>query len=437
MKRNFTLLLLGLIASSIVSAQRLFVEDFNYEPGQLSLVSDTVWKTLSGNTNFIQVVPGNLTYPGYYTNPIDSSRKIMLDSSSNNKAEDVSAKFARQDSGTLYCTFLLRVTTDGNLSTNKKNKGEFFISFLPSGDNTNPLACVTIRKGSAPGTFNLGLFPRLTDTSKLAFAPGDYNVNDTVLVTYSYQFLAGDSNNVASLWINPVIDISDPNPPPADVTVTDSDTGSFKIGRLAIFQRSLATPVCDIDAINVSTAWSDAVLPLRLLSFSVINSNGYASLIWKTCNEVNVKEFEVQRSADAATFTPIAHIVAKNSSSCGTTYSYSDTKQLVGTAYYRIRIVDNDGRVSYSGIVRVDGKLPVNISVFPNPVTDNLVLSHPQAVSGAIIKVVSLNGVVAATFPVTKDAVQTNVNVSKLAKGNYVVVFLNGRNQQTIKITKQ
>jgi hypothetical protein len=433
MKRNFTLLLLSLFATSIVSAQRLFTEDFNYDAGQLNMVSDTVWNTLSGNTNFIQVVSGNLTYPGYVTNPAENSNQIMLDSSSNNKSEDVFAKFAKQDSGTVYCTFLLKVATDGNLISNKSDKGEFFISFLAAKDNANPLAGLAIKRGTAAGTINIGIFPQLT--GELMYAPDDYSIDDTLLVTFSYQILEGDNNNVVSLWVKTPTQGEQPDP---DANATDADTGDpMKIIKLAIFQRSARTPICNIDAIKVSTTWNDAVLPLRLLSFNVVNSNGYASLTWKTCNEVNVKEFEVQRGTTATSFAPVGHVAAKNSTSCGTTYSYSDTKQLAGVAFYRIRIVDNDGKSSYSGIVRVDGKLPVNISVFPNPVRDNLVLSHPKAVDGATIKVVSLNGATVAAFAVTKDGVQTNVDVSKLAKGNYIVIFQNGSNRQTIQITKQ
>jgi hypothetical protein len=88
-------------------------------------------------------------------------------------------------------------------------------------------------------------------------------------------------------------------------------------------------------------------------------------------------------------------------------------------------------------VVSVNGKIPTKISVFPNPVTNNLVLSHPKALDGAVIRIVSLNGTAVALYNVQKDAVQTSVDVSKLAKGSYIVVYRNGQQQQTIKIIKQ
>ena len=431
MKRNFTVLLLSLLAASTVSAQRLLTEDFNYNTGNLVSVSDTVWENFSGDTKFIQVIPGNLSYAGYNTSPVDSA-KIMLDSAAGN-AEDVLSRFSREDTGTVYSTFLLNVLSNGNLFTNNSGKGEYFASFLPAGTNTVGLSAVVIRRGVASGTFNLGLLSRTDSTVSIVWANTDYTTNTTLLVAIGYHIIAGDSNNVASLWINPPTDGTQPAP---NAEAIDIETGSIRVSKVALYQRSSRSPQCEIDAIKVSTTWTDAVLPLRLLAFNVINNNGYASLSWQTCNEINVNEFEVQRSTDAQNFVAVGHVQAKNLS-CGATYTYSDPKELAGKSYYRIRMVDKDGKSSYSGIVSVDGKLPTKISVFPNPVTDNVSISHPKAENNAIIKIVSLNGAVIATYPVMKDAVQTNINVSKMAKGNYIVVFQNAQQKQTIKIVKQ
>lgn len=434
MKRNFTLLLLILFIGSTVKAQRLLTEDFNYAAGDLVTVSDTVWEHLAGNTKPIQVMDGNLTYPGYATNPADTSRKIRLDSTTSN-SEIVLTRFAKQDTGTVYASFLLSVLGNTNLTAHGNASGEYFASFLPASDNTKPLSGLTIRRGSASGTFNLGIFSRIDSATSIVWGVRDYAVGDTLLVAIGYQVVAGDSNNVVKLWVNPPTNTSQPTPEAQGIDI-DNGSDSLKISKLALYQNGSHTPVCDIDAIKISTTWDDAVLPLQLLSFNVVNNNGYASLTWQTCGEINVKDFEVQRSGDARSFTTVANIAAKNGA-CGTNYAFSDAKELGGTAYYRLKIVDNDGRESYSATVRVDGKLPAKVSIFPNPVLDNVACSHPKAVEGAYIKIVSLGGSVVATIPVAKDAVQTSFNVSKLAKGNYLLVFRNGGQQQTLMILKQ
>ena len=261
----------------------------------------------------------------------------------------------------------------------------------------------------------------------------DYPIRDTLLITVGYQFVAGDNNNIASVWVNPPT--SGPQPAP-NATVTDVETGTVAIDKLAVYQTDSHTPRSRMDAIKVTKNWDDAVLPLRLLSFNVVNNDGYASLTWKTSNEINMNRFDVQRSLDARTFESIGSVAARNQST-EVTYSYSDPKPVSGTAYYRLNMIDNDGKSSYSGVVSINGKVPVTLGVFPNPVVNNLVLSHPKAADNAVIKIVSLNGSVVATYNVQRDAIQSSVDVSKLSKGNYIVIYNNGQQQQTIKILKQ
>src|SRR5689334_24310729 len=115
MKKIFTLVSMALLLAVIASAQqRLLTEDFNYSRGNLTAASGGLWKRLSGTTGIIRVVKGSLSYPGYNTSPTPTSRKIRIDSSSLD-AEDVFTRFTSQDTGTVYCSFLVRVGTSHNL----------------------------------------------------------------------------------------------------------------------------------------------------------------------------------------------------------------------------------------------------------------------------------------------------------------------------------
>jgi len=432
--KNFILLSLGLLAALTGFSQRLITEDFNYDTGSLVTVSDSAWVHFSGTTKPIRVIDSNLTYPGYTTNPSDTSRLVFLDSAINN-AEDANIKFSTVSSDSLYCTFLLNVRDSINLFGDSSQKGEAFISFLPLSGNDSGAVGVAIKR-SATGGYKLGIFSGIDTLPKTVnWYDSSYARGRTVLVTMAYEFIPGDGNNLVKLWVNPPMDSIQPSP---NALVIDLDSASSpkKFGRLGLLQRSQRSPRCQIDAIKVSTSWDDAVLPLALLSFNVIDNNGYASLSWQTCNEINMNKFEVQKSLDARSFSAIGAVPAKNGS-CGTTYTYNDPKALSGIAYYRIRMIDKDGTSHYSGVVSVNGKVPAKISVFPNPVVNYLVLAHPKAEAATTLKIVSTNGSVVASYPVQKDAVQTSVDVSRLAKGTYIVVFGDSGHQQTTKIIKQ
>lgn len=144
----------------------------------------------------------------------------------------------------------------------------------------------------------------------------------------------------------------------------------------------------------------------------------------------------VERSADARQFTAVTTVPAKNAN-WATTYKVTDVKLLSGTAYYRIKSVDNDGAAKYSGIVSINGKTVVSINVFPNPVANTLVMMHPKAIIGAILQVISLDGKPVLQRNIQHDAIQTSVDVSKLPKANYIVLFTYGNTKQTLRFVKQ
>ncbi len=63
------------------------------------------------------------------------------------------------------------------------------------------------------------------------------------------------------------------------------------------------------------------------------------------------------------------------------------------------------------------------MSVYPNPVSSAAIISHPEATAGAILKISSIDGKTLATCPVQTGATETSVDVSRLAKGSYIVSF--------------
>ncbi len=439
MKKLLTLISLAALVSGSIFAQRLKTEDFNYASGVLTSVSTGNWIQAKDNAQFVQVVSGNMTYPNYSTNPIDGSAHMEL-AAIHGSAEDVYTEFTPQSgSTTIYASFLLKVLLNDNLvSHDSVATANYFAAFLSPSSTTAYAARVAIRKGVAPGTYNLGISSQSDKNTPIVWAPADYILNSVNLVTVGYQFIAGDFNDVSKLWVNPAIVPNEPAPLAS--SVYNGKETKDGLGRLAFRQdddgANGSTPAAWIDAIKISTSWTDATLPLSLTSFSVVNKNGFAGLTWQTVNEINLKQFEIQKSSDARTFTTITNVTAKNAASVNT-YSFTDGKALAGTAYYRIKAVDNSGSFVYSGVVSINGKIAVNINVFPNPVANNLVLSHPKAGVNASMQIISMDGKAVSLTIIQQDAVQTSIDVSKLAKGNYFVVFTNGSDKQSLKFVKQ
>jgi hypothetical protein len=443
MLRNFTLIILCVLMAGAAQAQRLLTEDFNYAVGQLTdsaggaNVSGGKWTPNSGSAFFIQVVAGDLSYTNYNTNPDGSSGKILMDSVKSS-AEDAFTSFTAQTSGTVYTSFLINLETANNLIAHDSAIGEYFAAYLPSTSGSSYSGRVYIRKGSVANTFNLGICPSTASVSlPISWVSADFAISITHLVTFSYEIISGGTNDVVKIWVDEPVSGTEPSAQASGVYSIGSEPTN--IGRFAIRQAGASkggTPKCAIDAIKVSTSWADGTLPLTISAFNVIDNNGHAGLSWVTCNEINVNHFVVERSADAQQFTAVTTVPAKNAN-CATTYKVTDAKLLSGTAYYRIKSVDNDGAAKYSGIVSINGKAVVSINVFPNPVANTLVMMHPKAINGASLQVISLDGKPLLQRSIQQDAIQTSVDVSRLPKANYIVLFTNGNTKQTLRFVKQ
>ena len=185
---------------------------------------------------------------------------------------------------------------------------------------------------------------------------------------------------------------------------------------------------------------SATVTPVTLHSFTGYYKNSSVHLSWVSASETNTNYYAVERSTDGKNFTSITTSFA-NEDRAGATYSYTDfANNETGNLYYRLRIVDKDGAVSYSKIVSV--QLPIanyQLAIYPNPVTDILSLQiQNKRNETATIKIIDMAGKV-KTEQIAQLSAGTNhisLNISTLAKGSYevVVVVENQLQQQFIKL---
>lgn len=177
------------------------------------------------------------------------------------------------------------------------------------------------------------------------------------------------------------------------------------------------------------------VTPVTLKSFNATLVNGQTKLIWSTTNEINISAYTIERSMDGINFTNAGLVNAANQNN--NDYTFTDAVITDGITYYRIRITDKTGAVKYSSIIAINNKKLDQLSIFPNPVVNNLYVSHKKATDGATLKVYGIDGRKMNELIVGKNAVQSTINASSLAKGAYKLVFTNGDDVQVIKFIKQ
>jgi 1,4-alpha-glucan branching enzyme len=173
---------------------------------------------------------------------------------------------------------------------------------------------------------------------------------------------------------------------------------------------------------------ASAALPLNLLSFTGRRTNSAIALQWTTSNEVNVRQFELQRSLNGTDFVNISTQPAGNTGAVSN-YIYEDRAVAAtnanGVVYYRLRSVDKDGSTAYSNIVSIQ-PLSGSVRVYPNPVSNGLLYVQPaNAAVTTQVTLVDASGRICYTRTITGTATAT-LYIGNLANGLYTLKTDNG-----------
>jgi hypothetical protein len=183
-------------------------------------------------------------------------------------------------------------------------------------------------------------------------------------------------------------------------------------------------------------ATDEPTLPLDFLSFTAKASalGNAVNLNWKTTNEVNTKNFEVQSRTNNSEFKTIGFVESRNTAGVHN-YAFTDNNPAASTVYYRLKQVDNDGKYEYSDIESVSIKQGASLAVYPNPVSE--VLSVKHSASANRISIINLEGKKLLEKAVSNDAISTDINVMSLSTGTYFIVVEGKEGKSSIKFVKK
>jgi len=173
-------------------------------------------------------------------------------------------------------------------------------------------------------------------------------------------------------------------------------------------------------------------LPLRLISFNAVPQNdNTTSLYWNTSNELNTKHFEIEKSNDGLRFSAITTVFAKGKAYNNYNATLADAN--TGNIFYRLKMVDNDGRFTYSPIIKIDKrKNAAGFSILSNPVKDFLVTSTTdRTLHNTQASILNMQGAVVKTF-IVKEGNQT-VDIKDLSKGVYYLRTAKGSRRVVVQ----
>ena len=195
--------------------------------------------------------------------------------------------------------------------------------------------------------------------------------------------------------------------------------GTHVLGNVDTVRRSGMSDFSDFGV----GAGADNSLPVTLEYFNGHKTSSGNALAWKVnCTSTSVK-FSIERSSNGREFSSIGGLEATRAR-CGQPFDFSDNKPGAGINYYRIKMTDPDGTISYTNVVAINGKnRGVEIvSLQPTLVNSEAVLYVAAASAGKLELVISdMTGkrIQTQTISVVEGENKLPLHLGALAAGVY------------------
>lgn len=128
---------------------------------------------------------------------------------------------------------------------------------------------------------------------------------------------------------------------------------------------------------NNTTQKLSAVLPVILQTFDVTKNSCVAFINFSTSFESNMSSFEIEFSNDGTVYTKTATINALGNSNTGIKYSYQFPMQPGKNYFFRLKMIERDGSISYSNVrsLKDCSNDKSGILISPNPAKDRVTIS--------------------------------------------------------------
>ena len=371
--------------------------------------------------------------------------------------------------------FFVQTLANGtaNITFNESSKSSFYNSsvFRPLTGNIT----TGISKGKIAATLNLLNTDNTTTLADGTFAQFGNNFSASVDLDDALKFgnvnesFSIVRNNIAlsaerrpALGLNDTIYLKLVNIKPRNYQFVFESTGLAQTGMTGYLedrylQTSTQVSLSGLTTINfsINAAAASSVtnrfkivfkqdlhtLPVTISSIKAYQKNSNIAVEWKVENEINMLKYDVEKSTDGILFAPVNTTNVTGLNNTSDTYSWLDVKAVQGNNFYRIKSYDLNGEIKYSEIVKVAiGKSAGGFSIYPNPITDNIInlVMTNQPAGEYQVKLINTIGQVIFVKTILNNGSNSNHSlntVSKLNPGIYQLEIMgddNNHNTQSV-----
>ena len=176
-------------------------------------------------------------------------------------------------------------------------------------------------------------------------------------------------------------------------------------------------------------------LPVKFTSFNVSYNNHSIVIQWSTAEELNAKDFTIEKSTDGKNWNNIAVVKAKGNTNYTSDYSYTDNDINAQVVYYRIKETDITGELMYTSIksIKADQSNQLNIGISSIGNGKVLIQFSSEVKGTLLVQYISLSGQVVTKQEIS-NPISQQILINNSLHGNY---FISITNDQGIHIAKQ
>lgn len=187
------------------------------------------------------------------------------------------------------------------------------------------------------------------------------------------------------------------------------------------------------------------VLPIEVNYFRGSKQGGAHLLDWKlTCNSTPTVKITLERSSSSNSGFTGVYSTEATAARCNQPFNYTDVQPLPGMNYYRVKMVDANGKITYSGIVALLNATKGFdiVSIAPNPVVGSSFKLNATAAQASKMDlvIIDMQGRIVQREQVSLGSgfSSTEINVARLNSGTYSLygVTADGRSS-VLRFVKQ
>ncbi len=180
------------------------------------------------------------------------------------------------------------------------------------------------------------------------------------------------------------------------------------------------------------------VLPLKLMSFRADKKNNAAELKWETENQENFSHFEIERASSVdGSFEKIATLNATSTPEGSYSYTDGNAFRLMQKAFYRLKMVDEDGGFTYSAVMSMAFDNAPSVIVSPTLLNAGEMISVSitgDAREKSEVKLFDMSG---RMLSQQTGSNRIRLSTARLLKGMYIVSVAGAAETRSFRVMVQ